>query len=268
MLLIAAAGNCIPGVWFPANHDKCLALAGIGPTGTKAQCSSYGREVDVSGPAEAVWRAFRYPEPDYPNQGVDGAGEGTSYATALTAGVAALWLAHCTPAALAARATANHESLQEFFTRKIRETARPIGNWDYNNFGTGVVNAEALLKETDAELAAAPPRTPKPGKESGRVDTYAEVLRRDLTNAVQLAGFRDVGDLALTAGELEECALELTSLLHRVRVARIARHDLYERAKLTRTAPPYISKRLASILTRASNAKLSAMLEGLLESQV
>jgi hypothetical protein len=265
MVLVAAAGNCIPGVWFPANHEKCLALGGIGPTGAKAQCSSFGREVDVSGPAEAVWRAFRFPEPDYPQQGVDGGGEGTSYATALTAGVAALWLAHGTPQRLAAHAASRNESMQGLFTRLIRATARPVGNWDFANFGRGIVDAEALLRATDAELAAHPPAPPAvargPAIATALPDNYQTVLRQNLDNAARLSG-ADAEGLGLRGEVADEFALELTVLLQRARAASVANYDLRKRAEMSRTARPMVSRRLSSNLPEVPSKRLETMLKG------
>ena len=78
---------------------------------------------------------------------------------ALTAGVAALWLAHHGRANLIAIARAQGETLQSMFRRLVQATARRPSGWDSSDFGAGIVDAAALLgAELDLGLdAVAPP---------------------------------------------------------------------------------------------------------------
>jgi subtilisin family serine protease len=99
--------------------------------------------VDVSAPGENVLRAIA--------QGDVGQGQGTSFAVALTAGVAALWLAHHGRANLVAAARDRGETLQAMFRRLVRATARAPAVWDSFEMGAGIVDARALL-EADLDL--------------------------------------------------------------------------------------------------------------------
>ncbi|TWA66336.1 subtilisin family serine protease [Azospirillum baldaniorum] len=146
VIVMAAAGNCVGTVVWPARYDACIAVAGVNKDDLrwKGSCRGYG--VDVSAPAENVYRA----RPDGASPTVEssavGQGEGTSYAVALTAGVAALWLAHHGRANLVHQARLRGETLQDMFSRLLKATARRPPDWDAANFGAGIVDAEALLK--------------------------------------------------------------------------------------------------------------------------
>jgi serine protease len=137
VIVLAAAGNCVGAVVWPARYDECIAVAGVDVRDARWRGSSHGAAVDVSAPAENVLRATV-------PVGVD-QGQGTSFAVALTAGVAALWLAHHGRANLIAVARARGETVQVMFNRLLRATARrPVG-WDSAEMGTGIVDAQALL---------------------------------------------------------------------------------------------------------------------------
>jgi V8-like Glu-specific endopeptidase len=144
IIVLAAAGNCAKTVTFPARFDACIAVAGTNIHDTPWQGSCRGRAVDVSAPAESVYRAII--KKDNPTEKEHGKGEGTSYAVALTAGVAALWLAHFGRANLI-RSLGPGETLQERFRSLLKQTARvpAHGNWSFRKYGAGIVNAEALL---------------------------------------------------------------------------------------------------------------------------
>ncbi len=76
-----------------------------------------------------------------------------SFAVALTAGNAALWLAHPEREALFTRS--GKVNLGDFFAHAMRRSSRRSTGWDSNRSGPGLVNAEALLAA--ALSAAAPP---------------------------------------------------------------------------------------------------------------
>ncbi len=154
ILVLAAAGNCVPFVVYPARFRNCLAVAGTSPempdNGWDSESawvgSSSGRSIDVSAPAQFVWCASR--KPMQPETDKVGAGEGTSFSVALTAGVAALWLEHHGHAALVSKLGPD-ESLMDMFRFAISGSARkipPLGD----RMGSGIVDASALL-EFDVE---------------------------------------------------------------------------------------------------------------------
>jgi hypothetical protein len=111
--------------------------------------SSRGSEVDISAPGQAVWIAAT-------NKGPNGAvfsveqGDGTSFAVAAVAGIAALWLAHHDPAAVAAKYGGR---TQEVFRGLVAQTCRTPAGWDTTRYGAGIVDAKALL---EAPLPAVP----------------------------------------------------------------------------------------------------------------
>jgi hypothetical protein len=74
-----------------------------------------------------------------------GQGQGTSFAVAMVAGVAALWLAHHGRAALVAAARARGETVQTMFRRLLQATAQRPAGWDSSAMGAGIVDARALL---------------------------------------------------------------------------------------------------------------------------
>lgn len=137
VIVLAAAGNCVRTVVWPARYDECIAVAGTNASDGQWQGTSRGSAVDVSAPGQNVFRATT---PD----GV-GQAQGTSFAVALTAGVAALWLAHHGRANLVAAARARGETLQALFRRLLQATARRPEQWDDFDMGPGIVDAHALL---------------------------------------------------------------------------------------------------------------------------
>lgn len=101
VIIVAAAGQLpAPGLtkWlffrgkqpvaFPGRYASTIAVSGSTIHGEPWKDACHGKEVDVTAPAEYVWRGNT-------ECGVGetvGHGRGTSFATALTAGVAAMWV--------------------------------------------------------------------------------------------------------------------------------------------------------------------------------
>jgi hypothetical protein len=153
IILVCAAGNVVQDVVSPARLNRTLAIGGVtsslGPWGG----SSHGPEVDMSGPADEVRRAeMRRAGPRYA-----GGGDGTSYATALTAGAAALWLTRHGPA-LNQRYPQPWQRV-EAFKEIVRGTARVPPGWQLGSFGTGVLDVHAVLS-APLPAAAAQPDSP------------------------------------------------------------------------------------------------------------
>lgn len=149
VIVLAAAGQFTGMVVWPARLTECLAVAGSGPGLKPWLFSAIGREVDISAPGEAVWCAQTRKsgaDPYYTAQH-----DGTSFAVALTAGVAALWLAHHGGRDEVAEAVGGKENVQWAFRALARRTVTEIPGWDTEHRGPGIVNAEKLLQ---AELAS------------------------------------------------------------------------------------------------------------------
>lgn len=149
VILVCAAGNLINSVVAPARLDRTLAVAGVTSTEAPWSGSCFGPTVDMSGPAADLRRA-NVKRPNAPEFSYAFGGDGTSYATAMTSGTAALWLAH-------RRAEISATYAQPWqrvaaFTAIVRSTAHVPPNWNPGAFGTGVLDVQAVL---NAPLPAA-----------------------------------------------------------------------------------------------------------------
>ncbi len=143
LIVIAAAGNGIGLTVYPARYPEVIAVAGTNIDDGRWLGSSGGRAVDVAAPAEMVWRDKHDITSGQP---VVAEGEGTSYSAALTAGIAALWLDRHGRENLIAEAQSRETSLQELFRSAIRHTARVPAHWNSGRLGSGIIDAEALLR--------------------------------------------------------------------------------------------------------------------------
>jgi len=145
VIVLAAAGNCAKVVVWPARYEECIAVAGVNYDGQAWRGTCSGPDVDISAPAENVYRA-RSERRDGGFSYVVEQGQGTSFAVALTAGIAANWLAHHGRDRVIAEARTRGESVQNLFRRLLRATAHRPDVWDERNMGAGIVDALALLK--------------------------------------------------------------------------------------------------------------------------
>jgi V8-like Glu-specific endopeptidase len=144
MIVLAAAGNCVGFVVYPAWDENVIAVAGIDQHETPWKGSSRGRKVDVSAPGENVTVARRKPE-SADTSDINPEGQGTSFAVALTAGCAALWIERFGFDAIVAEARQRDSSVQELFRAAIRATARRPEKWNSDKMGAGIVDAHNLL---------------------------------------------------------------------------------------------------------------------------
>jgi subtilisin family serine protease len=142
VIVVSAAGNMVPTVVFPAAQPGVIAMAASNPLAMAWRFSSFGEEVVVTAPGEQVWHARTAPG----NAFSEGRGDGTSFATAAVAGLAALWLSYHGRDNLIA---AYGKRLLPFaFHKVLRETAdaRPdFVRGGKGGFGTGIVDAQKVL---------------------------------------------------------------------------------------------------------------------------
>lgn len=148
VIILAAAGNYVPFVVWPAAYSEVIAVAASNARRQTWKYSSHGSAVDVTAPGESVWCAGVYG----PQQFSVGRGSGTSFAVATVAGIAALWLSHHGRDSLVKRYGA--EKIPIIFNQIVRDTCDPIPGWKAG-FGRGLVNAEKVLR-TSLPGAAAP----------------------------------------------------------------------------------------------------------------
>lgn len=166
-LIVAASGNYVKTVVWPARFDSVIAVAATNVDCQPWAHTSMGRSVDISAPGESVWRATVDDKQNF----VTGMGTGTTYATATTAGVAALWLAYHA-------GSPDFEDLKkrgqltQVFRQLLQETSwRPDGapnrlppgvtckpgtRWFPSLLGPGIVDAAALLSKPLPAAASAP----------------------------------------------------------------------------------------------------------------
>jgi subtilisin family serine protease len=140
VILVTAAGNIWDPVVAPARLNRTLAIGGCTPSFTPWAGSSFGPEVDICAPAWPIRRASvdRKGKPTY------GHGDGTSFATPLVAGTAALWLLHHREAI---RNTYRKKwQWVEAFKHILTSTAQPGVDWDQRLYGAGILDAHAVLQ--------------------------------------------------------------------------------------------------------------------------
>lgn len=150
LIVIAASGNCVRTVVWPARYREVIAVAGSNNADQPWKGSSRGEAIDICAPAEFVWRAQRNSKLA-PLTVVSG-GQGTSFATALVAGIAALWLAHHGRGSVVAEAHRRGVTVQHLFKTALQATASPPDYWDDENFGPGIANAARLLEMSLSEI--------------------------------------------------------------------------------------------------------------------
>jgi hypothetical protein len=166
-LIVAAAGNYVHTVVWPARFDSTIAVAATNVGCRPWAHTSAGPAVDISAPGDSVWRGLV----DSRGTFSTGMGSGTTFATATVAGVAALWMARHegTPELQALRSQGR---VTEVFRQQLQATAwkpgpsAPAGvacdggSWNAQLMGAGIVDAAGLLAR--ALPTAAPRSTSQP----------------------------------------------------------------------------------------------------------
>jgi serine protease len=145
VIVVAAAGNATGAIIVsPSSYDGVVCVGASGPTGAPWFGTNFGSRIDLSAPGKEV---------AYAKTTGDGKGkltyevalaQGTSDATAYTAGAAALWLAYHGVAPLRAR---DGSRLPIVFRTLLKTVAysTPAG-WPREGYGPGVLDVEKLLQ--------------------------------------------------------------------------------------------------------------------------
>jgi hypothetical protein len=162
MILIAAAGNDIGAVIYPARLPDVIAVAACNARREPWRRSSRGFDVDITAPGVSVWRA----DASAPGTFTVGQSSGTSYATAHVAAFCALWLAkHGGFDALST--TYGVAGPARLFREALAATAIAPPGWDAENFGPGIADALELVRR------ALPPTAPARGPRAMRARVRA-----------------------------------------------------------------------------------------------
>lgn len=190
VIVLAAAGNYVGYVVWPAAYDEVIAVAASNAQRKTWWASSRGSQVDVTAPGESVWRAQVYRD----NGGLTNdvlRGAGTSFAVAAVAGVAALWLSYHGRQQLIDRYGA--EKIPFIFNQLVRQSCDEVPAWDVGDFGAGLVNARKVLAAPLPDSVNFPmPSTAFALQEhapidNGGLETFAHMFQTSLT-ASSIAG--------------------------------------------------------------------------------
>ncbi len=141
MILLAAAGNNTKMVIFPALLDNVLAIAASNADTKPWRGSASGAAVDITAPGESVWRAYAFKKNGAVQFDIQRS-SGTSYATATTAGVCALWLQRHGAQTLRARYGGR---LASVFSELMKAHCRQVPGWNTARYGPGILDAPGLL---------------------------------------------------------------------------------------------------------------------------
>lgn len=206
VVVVCAAGNCWPSVVFPAAYAPlgiCTAVAALQPDRRPWRKSGRGGQVSFSAFGEQVWGAAKNRASD-PVTGVR-ASQGTTLATSMTAGVAALWVArHGGRAALKQIADDRGTTVQAMWVHCATAAMTPPNVWNgAQDLGAGVLNAADAL---NAALPAATEALQAPREEA--VSTL-NILQ------MHLAGSSEATAPVELSGEMADLAPELIWLSYR-----------------------------------------------------
>jgi serine protease len=230
VIVVAAAGNCVGTVVWPARYAETIAIGGINEKLQPWRGSCYGSAVAISGPAEFVLRADAH---YLSGKDAVSGGQGTSFAAALIAGIAALWLAHHGRDELIALLP-HGKTLQWLFRAMATDTAEIPPEFDTDNYGAGIVDALALLK-----------REPKALIQKAGQEAAAPAASDNLDELIQLA----FGKVAV-----EAAGSALADRQHAPELACIA----LDRLRAARTLRPHVESLPPPLLSPSLRAKLGA----------
>lgn len=162
-LIIAAAGNYVKKVVWPARFKSTIAMAAVNAGCKPWAGTSIGPNVDFAAPGVSVWRANLDEEGDF----ATGMGTGTTYATSTTAGVAALWIARHQGTDEFDRIREDGQTTEVFRSLLKQTVWRPNGSkkpdtatcdddagWNRFFLGDGILDAAALLDKSLADADA------------------------------------------------------------------------------------------------------------------
>jgi thermitase len=162
-IVVAAAGNTPynnPTPWMndvskPASYEETIAVGGHTAYQTPWRDTSRGPEVDICAPAEDIRRARAGWVNMTEHVNDTDRSEGTSMSTALTAGVAALWLSYHGYDNLVEHYDNDPSKLQEAFREIITTTGnrRPT-DWDTSRYGAGLLDAAKVLASPLPDLSS------------------------------------------------------------------------------------------------------------------
>jgi len=160
IIVVAAAGQIIKSVVYPARFSRTIAAGGATPGDNGADPTdpnnlapwdnaSRGPAVTISAPAKGITRlnvTKEIGDDDLTFAEPAGGGEGTSYATAIITAAAALWVALHRDRIDALKAAGEGWKVVEAFRAALTSTAVTPAGWDVQNYGAGILDMAALVR--------------------------------------------------------------------------------------------------------------------------
>lgn len=149
VIVLCAAGNHVDPVVAPACLPTAIAVGATTPIDVPWSGSSFGPEVAFSAPGDEIHHA-RVDRNGGLGTSFAAGGDGTSYATAISTGSAALWLLRWADE-IDVRYGRKAARVQAF-KRAVQETSRRPPWWEPQPFGTGILDVGRLCTDTHAAL--------------------------------------------------------------------------------------------------------------------
>lgn len=265
---VAAAGNAFPLVVCPALYAETIAVAAVDATrspmsDSNAQfATASGCAVDIAAPGASIHRAHW--SDAAPWTAKRGASDGTSYATAITAGAAALWLQKHGKAQLVGQLRVG-ETLLDVFRAHLTRSARGSELWDGHRMGAGVLNVPGLLDPAILAAYRAEPWLPTPLNAAllALPMTWADALIKMLCPLFGLGAARRFIEQTFARGlaALEEVGEEFVAFLRESAEAAVAIVEAV-RAHVVRFIDDAIAK-LEALLVTAKAAAQAALREAI-----
>jgi serine protease len=139
IIVIASAGNNVPFTVWPGAYKDVIAVASSTAEGRRARHSAQGTRINIAAPGQEVWCAVSQSLINHSSA----PRSGTSFATPIVAGIAALWLSHHTIDYLSNKKYADRpEAIPIAFNYLLDQTC---DRWNEVRCGPGIINAEKLL---------------------------------------------------------------------------------------------------------------------------
>jgi serine protease len=150
IIVIASAGNDVPFTVWPGAYRQVIAVASSAVDGSIANRSAKGTRINIAAPGEYVWCAVsrNFNEHSFERR------SGTSFATPIVAGIAALWLSRWGVDYLFNEKYKDRpELIPIVFNKLLREQCSTPECWDKEHWGAGIVNAFKLLNAKLPDIA-------------------------------------------------------------------------------------------------------------------
>jgi len=257
VIVVAAAGNHYPFTVYPAGYSNVVALAATNCQHKPWSGSTKGEQVDLCAPGESVWRAHSFMKAKLMKAEVADS-SGSSYATAITAGAAATWLAFWGRDFLVARYGAGR--LQEVFASLLKSHGHttPSG-WDKKNYGAGILDLRLLL-----EAPLPPPAKVKKKAASNGGPDIAHYFPQIASGRVDAEIARIIGTKPSPKAKQGPATVDLEEFAFHVATNPELRDALHKRMSgpVAKAAPDAASRAKVAALLNDASATLAARIMG------